>query len=88
MRYTDYETGRQVCALADGEGNIYSMLRYWGVEDDWDRFVRFDVRTLPIREFDRLTKDWKYAGCRGDEIAAFVRAEIADVKETEQTTRA
>ena len=28
---------------------------------------------LPIRQFNRLTKDWPYAGCGWPEISAFLR---------------
>jgi len=31
---------------------------------------------LKIREFDRMVKDWPYAGCRQDDLAAWIRKEL------------
>lgn len=81
LRYIDHGSGLVVEAkISGGESNIYAMLRYWGKRDDWDRSVRFVTQEFAIREFNRMTKDWPYAGCRPEDIATFVRKQLDEAK--------
>lgn len=77
LKYTDHETGKVVCGtVSGGESNIRGILRYWNVPDDWDRSVRFEVRGMAIREFNEMTKNWEYAGCTPEDLAAFIKARL------------
>lgn len=75
--FTDFETGKTVQGTGSAESNIDMVRRYWNAPNDWDRSILSDRRELPIRQFDRLTKEWKYAGCLPEDVAAFIRAELA-----------
>lgn len=81
FRYTDNETGLQVCGtVSGGESNISGMLRHIATTckdgmTDWDS-VHYTRQEMPIREFDRMVKDWPHAGCLPEELAAFVESRI------------
>ena len=72
--FTDFQTGKTVSGLGDGESNLSGMIRYWNVQNDYDRSVIVDRAELPIRQYNRQTKGWKYAGCLPEDVAKFVRA--------------
>lgn len=77
LRYIDHKTGKIVEGMVSGgESNIYSILRYWGKKDDWNRSILFNVFTLKKREFKELTKGWEYAGCRSDDLAKFIKNKL------------
>jgi hypothetical protein len=77
LRFTDHQTGKIAEGkVSGGESNVYQMLRYWNVPDGWDHSIIYRVTPMGKREFKRLTKDWPYAGCSGEEIAQFVREKI------------
>lgn len=76
--YTDHESGKQVRAMiSGGESNVNSIAYHMSGEQwvDDHIYTRYE---LPIREFNRLTKGWEYAGCRGDELAAYIKAKLAE----------
>jgi len=75
LRFRDHETGKVVQAtVSGGESNIYGILRYWDQEaDDWDRSIQFLTQELPIREFNRMVKEFPHAGCSPEDLAAFIR---------------
>ena len=75
--FTDFETGKIAEGTGDGESNINGMIRYWNAPNDWDRSIIVDREELPIRQFNRRVKGWKYAGCLPEDVAKFIRAEIA-----------
>ena len=63
MVYTDQATGHRVVGtISGGESNI--RYAFPGM-----LFICLDV---PIRKFNRMTKDWPYAGCTGEQLRAFV----------------
>lgn len=75
--YLDHATGKTVRGtISGGESNVRSIMfelnggKWEGVD------IAFQVNELPIREFNRLTKGWAYAGCTPKELAAFIRAEL------------
>jgi hypothetical protein len=76
--FMDFKTGKQVAGtISGGDSNIYAILRYWNVTNDWDRSILFEREELPIREFNKLTKDYEYAGCEPECIAAYIKRELA-----------
>ena len=79
LKFVDHATGKVVVGKSGGgEGNIYAIRRIWNPElDDWDRSIQFCTEEMPIRKFNRLTKDWKYAGSGPEELADFIRDELA-----------
>jgi hypothetical protein len=85
LRFVDHETGKVVHGLVSGgESNIYAILRYWNdgrapltKTGDWNRSIQFLRESLPIRQFKALTAGWKYAGCDPQELAQFIRQELA-----------
>jgi len=75
LRYTDFETGQVICGtISGGESNIDCVRRHMGVVDGWDYGIMRQNLELPIREYNRLTKDWKYAGCSPEELAGYIRS--------------
>ena len=75
FRYTDTASSRMVCgSISGGESNVYSIKRGMGFESEEVHFTRCE---LPIREFNSLTKAWLYAGCTAEELAAFIRSQLA-----------
>lgn len=78
MRYTDAATGRTVCASgAGGESNVASTLYHLNGGSHEPRNVTYTATVLPIRQWDRETRGWPYGGCGGEQLAAFIRAELA-----------
>lgn len=83
--YTDTASGATV-RFRDigGSGNMDNLPALMGLTlpgytslIDWDQ-VRMDRQTLPIREYNRLTKDWPYvANHANDKAVAAVCAAIA-----------
>ena len=74
LRFTDYATGKSVVGtVCGGESNIGGIRLYWTTPGSWDRSLILTVQELPIREFDRLTKEWPYAGSEPEKLAAFIR---------------
>jgi hypothetical protein len=75
FRYTDTVTGKQVTGMVSGgESNISAIVREMDL--DWES-VYYTRHELPIREFNRTTKDWAYAGCRpNDELVPFIRKSL------------
>lgn len=77
LRFTDCATGAVVCGtVCGGESNIYSILRYWGPADDWNRGIKFSVVPMKKREFQRLTKGWSYAGCTGEDLTQYIKENL------------
>lgn len=51
--------------ILGGESNVtYAMRVYFG---DWESFI-YTIQELPIREFNRMTKNMSYIRCTPDEI--------------------
>lgn len=75
--FVDVETGIEVKGkISGGESNIYGILRYWNVVNDWDRSIQFECVKMKEREFDRMVKGWEYAGCLPMELANFIRNKL------------
>lgn len=77
--FTDHKTGKVVCCnvgLLSGDSNIYAITRHWNVPNGWDRSINYLRMEKGIRDFDRMTKGWAYAGSNPEELAAFIRREL------------
>lgn len=76
--WTDCATGAQVQALiSGGDSNIRSMVFYLN-GGSWEPHSTYHYDSeLGKREFNRTTKDWPYAGCHPEELAKFVRENLA-----------
>lgn len=76
FRYTDVASGKQVVGtVSGGESNVRSMVRPQGL--DFEE-VHSTIKDLGIREFNYMTRNWKYAGCTADQLAEYVRAGLAE----------
>lgn len=72
--YTDHESGQQVCGkISGGESNINGIRRCMDRVDGWDSGIRSENEELGIRDFNRMTKNWDYAGCTPEELAQFIK---------------
>ena len=67
--WTDLEFDKSISAKNSGDnaGHIYQELGFEASE-----VLQTNVE-MKIREFDRMGKDWPYAGCR---LAAWIRKEL------------
>jgi hypothetical protein len=75
FRYTDAATGSQAeGTVSGGESNVHSIIRALGLASEE---VHTSLHDFGIRDFNNITKKWKHAGCTADQLAAFVRAELA-----------
>lgn len=83
FRWVDHATGKVVEAKhCGGEGNISAIRRYINPElDDWDRSVQCISQELSIREFDRMVKDWAYAGSNPEDLAVYIRTKLKEEAE-------
>lgn len=80
LEYKDADTGEVVRGkVSGGEANIYGILRHWNEPNDWDRSVMFYVVEHGIREFDRMVKDWPYAGSESEALANFIREQLKHI---------
>lgn len=78
MRYTDFATGKVIGAkISGGDSNIMGIRRHWNVPDGWDDSLMTESFELKIREFNRLTKGWPHAGCRSEDLANWLRQQLA-----------
>ncbi len=80
LRFIDHATGREVTGtVSGGESNIYSSILYYRKEGDdidgagYNRSILWHRdEDMPIRDFDRMTKEWGHAGCSPEEIARYI----------------
>lgn len=79
FRYRDVASGRTVCGtISGGESNVRSIM-YAMNGGSWEpRTTHYEVAELPIRAFNRETKGWDYAGCTGEDLAAFIRERLTE----------
>lgn len=76
---THPDTGKNVSAkISGGESNIYQAQFYvrgrWPVTGEPRWYVT--DRSLGVREFERLTKCWPYAGCKGEDLLVFMKEHL------------
>lgn len=84
FRFHDQESGKTVEGkISGGESNIEGIRFHWGLKNDWDRSIQVNRTEMKIREFDRLTKNWEYAGCLPEDMVKFIRARGIEPKVTE-----
>lgn len=75
--YADAASGKTARGtICGGESNVRQIM-YELNGGSWDpRSVHYTSSELPIREFERLTKEWAHAGCTGPELVAFIRQQL------------
>lgn len=74
MTVTRMSDGRTACGkIYGGESNCtYATKKLSG---GWDRYI-YTTAELPIRKFNRETRDWPYLGCSPDEINPKILAQF------------
>jgi hypothetical protein len=78
FRFIDHETGKVVEAKSGGgESNINAIRRDWKGVEGWDHTFLCSNTELAIRDFERLTKAWPYAGSQPGEMQKFILAALA-----------
>lgn len=71
FRWTNTKTGKSVVGtICGGESNISAIVREMGLT--WET-CHYAQQELPIRQFNHMVKEWKYAGCRPEELATFIK---------------
>lgn len=81
--FTDCASGVVVRGtVSSGPSNVEMVKRYYRPRlKDWDRTMAISEEEMPIREFNRRTKGWQYAGCSPEDIAKWIRAEVKKAKD-------
>jgi hypothetical protein len=73
--FTNCETGKGYSGtVSGGESNVKQIIfelcgQSWTGADAY----HFTWNALPIRQYERMTKGWPYAGCLGEEIVKRIR---------------
>jgi len=80
--YTDNASGNQVKGLiSGGESNIDCIRHDWnGKNTGWNRGIVVSREEMKIREFNRHTKKWRYAGCRPEEIRNYIKDSLKTIE--------
>ena len=71
--WTDCRGTSVSATIRGGESNISDVIREMGLDCKQCLYTREE---MPIREFNRLTRDWPYAGCPPKDIANFIKSQI------------
>jgi hypothetical protein len=76
--FIDADTQKIVAegTVSGGESNIRSIMFGFSSPDKWDRSILFDDTEMPIRQFDRMVKEWKYAGCTREQLQSFIKSNL------------
>lgn len=78
LRYTDTATGKTVeGTVCGGESNIRGIMYQMNGKSWEPRNIHFATQELMIREFNRLTKNWPYAGCTPEDLTKFITGLLA-----------
>jgi hypothetical protein len=56
--------------ISGGESNISAIVREMGLT--WPE-VHYTVCEMGIRDFNRMTKEWAYAGCPPADLADYIK---------------
>ncbi len=77
--YTDHEKDRSVSAtISGGDSNIRCIPYHLNGGNYEPRNVQVNLpEELPIRQFNRMTKEWPHAGCNPEELAAWIKRNLA-----------
>ncbi len=68
--YTDHATGKVVKGLVGSHGNVATTFRYS------DGFL-VHTEVMPIRQWNRLTKGWEYAGDGCEDTQKFISEKLS-----------
>ena len=79
--YTDHVTGKVINGkISGGESNIYAIKGSAGKAlhgvNGWNDEIAFNAVEMLIRPYNRMVKDWEYAGCRPETLAQFIKDEL------------
>lgn len=75
--YTNTANGKSVSGkISGGESNIRAAIPELN-GGGWDNNYIFNTQENKIRDFNRMTKEWPYAGCAPAEIAKFCKEKTA-----------
>jgi hypothetical protein len=75
FKWTETETGLSVEGEVCGDrSNIADIVKEMGLKAEECFFI---TRSVPAKEFHRYVKKISYAGCRKEELAAFINRELA-----------
>jgi hypothetical protein len=81
FRYTDTASGKTVQGvISGGESNIRAIMYHLHGGSHEPRDIHYTQCELPIREFNRLTQTWPYAGCTPEELAQWITTQLALVE--------
>lgn len=73
--YTDAATGKTVQGqISGGESNVFAIIREMGQTTETVLYTR--TEDMPIRQYNSKVKAWAYAGCRPEELVAFIHANL------------
>lgn len=79
FQYTDFATEKNVeAANCGGESNINHILFNWNGDNDYCRTIMVARLELSIREYNRMTKGWPYAGATPDELRTFIKSKLLE----------
>ncbi len=70
--YQDTQTGKTVSGTISGDDSNLSSTASHHIHTEMPGRVSTTRLELPIRQFDRLTKGWAYAGCPPADIGAWI----------------
>jgi len=75
MSYCDTETGKKIFGLISGnESNIAgAMQKRFDYNNVYEYVI---VENYPIRKFNQIVKNMKYAGCTATDINSFIDKEL------------
>lgn len=76
FEFVDHETGVKVQGTGDTESNVSSITWEWSEPREWCRSIMVNRQELGIREFNRLTKHWEYAGCGSADLAKWIKRKL------------
>jgi len=75
--YCDTLTGKYVHGHTASANNVRYILGHMSPLGIDNGEYHISTQEMPIREFNRFTKEFPYAGCSPDDIAKFIQTELA-----------
>ena len=78
FNYQDINAGKNIAGtISGGESNI-TAARMYIVDDETKEWIYYRTMECGIRDFNRMTKNWPYAGCAPVEIARYIKEKIEE----------
>jgi hypothetical protein len=74
FEFVDFASGKTIQGkISGGESNIRAILFNFKGDNEWDHSILFDVQDMGIRAFERMVKNWNYAGCNPSDLQAYIK---------------